>query len=134
MNKLPVIVVSAFMLSACSTMQSVKIPENKVELNFSKPYDTVYRIIAQNEERCMSPQQISSKIFPDNKTATVTYYLRSVIGYTMDIVSTAPQQTRVDLYLGFDVQKKYVPQRMDDWVNAGSIKCKFNGYPIGGND
>jgi len=113
-------------------MEMVKRPENKINLLFEQDYQAVYRIILQNSEACSSPQQFRANLFPDKKTATITEVAQDVIGYTLDIEAIAERRTQVALYLGFDVQKKFLPDRIVSWVNDGATRCKFNGYPIFG--
>lgn len=117
---------------SCSTMEMVKRPENKMTLIFQKDYQTVYRIIVQNSEACSSPQQFKTNIFPDNKTASITEVTENITGYTIDIKATGHERTQVDLFFGFEVQRKFLSQRISSWVNDGETKCKYNGYPIFG--
>ena len=113
-------------------MEMVKQPENKVTFVLQKNYQMVYRIIVQNSGACSSPQQFKTNLFPDNKTASVTEVTHDVIGYTMDIKAISDEKTQVDLYSGFEVQRKFIPQRITSWVNDGETRCKYNGYPVFG--
>lgn len=109
-------------------------PENKVELQFDKDYRVVYRIISENSEACSSPENLRTQIFPDNKSARITDVAQGIVAYTMDIKEIGRERTQVDLYMGFAVQKRFLPQRMSSWVIEGSKKCKLNGFPVFGPD
>lgn len=113
-------------------MEMVKRAENKVTLIFQKDYQAVYRIIVQNSEACSSPQQFKTNIFTDNKTASITEVTENITGYTMDIKAIGHERTQVDLFFGFEVQRKFLPQRISSWVDDGETRCKYNGYPVFG--
>ena len=127
----------AILLPGCVSMESIKNDDNKISLILNHNYEVVYRTVVKNSQDCLSPQQVIGNLYLDNKTATITEVAPPSAGfpyYTIDIVALSNNKTELSIYTAFSWQRETIPGRIRAWLDEGSTKCKYNGFPRFGPD
>jgi hypothetical protein len=137
MDKISTIILVTILVSGCVSMESIKNNDNKISLILDHNYEVIYRTVVKNSQDCLSPQQVIGNIYLDNKTATITEVAPPRAGfpyYTIDIVALSNNKTALSIYTAFSWQRETIPGRIRAWLDEGSTKCKYNGFPRFGPD
>jgi hypothetical protein len=120
-------------LSACSTVQDLRTPENLVTFKSELDYAAAYRIMMKGFQACDYASVVTGEIFPDVKEAAISSrfitgggYMPPQVFYVVEI-KAVNQGSSIDIYQAARFSEKRIPI-VKAWL-AGGRECNLeNGW------